>query len=429
MKKIISLLLVLLILFSFNVSAETPINVELEGQSIVFDTEPIIRNGTTLVPLRAIFESLGAEVEWDNMTRTVTSTYEGATVKLTIDSKTAYKNGVAFELLAAPVIVNSRTLVPVRFISESFGLFVDWEPKTRTVLVSATEMDWTTRTINRLGFRNNKLISVYGGDLLGNRQSNVKVDVGFGEREYWAFTNEYGQLVVVIAENIVLQDDCSEPVNESGRYYPDEAKVPGTESPYLDEGHVIADCLGGVSNAYNITPQESTLNRHGDQAYMEAVIRQAGGCSQFVAIISYSDTKTQIPSHYSYTYMLKGNEINDEFDNVNPEKESEEPIESSSESTQIKITKLDKRAEYVVITNQGSVDVNISKWVMVSEKGAQSFTFPNGTILKAGASFKITSGDMAGTGDFTMAKTTIWNNSELDPAVLYDANRNEIDRY
>ena len=66
-----------------------------------------------------------------------------------------------------------------------------------------------------------------------------------------------------------------------------EADVPGTERSYLDQGHVIADSLGGVSNAYNITPQDSTLNRHGDQAYMEKVIRDAGGVTNFVAKISY----------------------------------------------------------------------------------------------------------------------------------------------
>ena len=94
------------------------------------------------------------------------------------------------------------------------------------------------------------------------------------------FTNEYGQLVRVIAK-IILQDDKNEPVTSDGRYYKDGAKVPGTESETLDEGHVIADSLGGVSNAYNITPQDSTLNRYGDQAYMEKIIRDAGGCTDF----------------------------------------------------------------------------------------------------------------------------------------------------
>lgn len=168
-------------------------------------------------------------------------------------------------------------------------------------------------------FAGYKLIEVDGGNLSGHREPNVVVDIGFGDREYWAFTNEYGQLVKVVAKQIILQDDSKEPVNSSGRYYPDEAKVPGVESKNLDEGHIIADSLGGVSNAYNITPQNSTLNRHGDQAYMEKVIRDAGGCTDFVAIITYPNTTTQIPSHYSYTYTIKGNIINDEFDNINPD--------------------------------------------------------------------------------------------------------------
>lgn len=168
-------------------------------------------------------------------------------------------------------------------------------------------------------FQGYKLIQVDGGDLSGYREANVVVDIGFGDREYYAFTNEYGQLVKVIAKEIILQDDLKEPVNSNGRYYSDEAKVPGVESSSLDEGHVIADSLGGVSNAYNITPQNSTLNRNGDQAYMEKVIRDAGGCTDFVAIITYKDTTTQIPRHYSFTYTIKGNVINDEFDNVNPD--------------------------------------------------------------------------------------------------------------
>lgn len=173
-----------------------------------------------------------------------------------------------------------------------------------------------------------RLIEVDGGDLSGHREPNVVVDIGFGDREYWAFTNEYGQLIRVIAKEIILQDDSTEPVTSEGRYYKDEAKVPGVESKDLDEGHVIADSLGGVSNAYNITPQNSTLNRHGDQAYMEKVIRDAGGCTDFEAVITYQNNETQIPIHYSFTYTINGNVIKDEFDNVNPE---EVPIDETKQ--------------------------------------------------------------------------------------------------
>ena len=163
------------------------------------------------------------------------------------------------------------------------------------------------------------LIEVYGGELSGYRAANVVVDIGFGDREYWAYTNEYGQLVRVVAAEIILQDNTTEPVNSNGRYYDDEAKVPGTENSNLDEGHVIADSLGGVANAYNITPQDSVLNRHGDQAYMERTIQQAGGATNFEAIITYPNTTTQVPSYYKYTYTINGYQVVDEFQNINPD--------------------------------------------------------------------------------------------------------------
>ncbi|MEK4153275.1 MULTISPECIES: DNA/RNA non-specific endonuclease [Carnobacterium] len=163
------------------------------------------------------------------------------------------------------------------------------------------------------------LIEVYGGELSGYRAANVVVDIGFGDREYWAYTNEYGQLVRVVAAEIILQDNATEPVNSEGRYYDDEAKVPGTENANLDEGHVIADSLGGVANAYNITPQDSVLNRHGDQAYMERNIVQAGGATNFEAIITYPNTTTHIPISYKYTYTINGYQVVDEFQNVNPD--------------------------------------------------------------------------------------------------------------
>jgi hypothetical protein len=206
----------------------------------------------------------------------------------------------------------------------------------------------TTTQSNKDLFSEYKRIEVDGGDLSGYREPNVVVDIGFGDREYWAFTNEYGQLVRVIADEIILQDDRNEPVLSSGRYYSDEAKVPGVESPVLDEGHIIADSLGGVSNAYNINPQDSTLNRHGDQAYMEDVIRKTGGATHFEAIITYPNTETQIPSSYQYTYTLKGNVIVDTFDNVNPDEVNaslgltdSEPTDSTSSNTNGDISSVD----------------------------------------------------------------------------------------
>lgn len=178
-------------------------------------------------------------------------------------------------------------------------------------------------------FEGYKIVDVNYCSLSGSRQANVAVDIGYGDREYWAFTNEHGQLVKVVAKKIVPQNDNTEDVNSSGRYCGDEAKVAGVEASDLDEGHVIADSLGGVSNAYNITPQNSTLNRTGKQADMEESIRKAGGCTDFTAIITYPNTSTMTPSHYAYTYTLNGKVVKTEFDN----KGSSSSSKSSSSST------------------------------------------------------------------------------------------------
>ncbi|RNC97899.1 DNA/RNA non-specific endonuclease [Lysinibacillus halotolerans] len=237
-----------------------------------------------------------------------------------------------------------------------------------TTVVDEPVVEETPTQSNNDLFSGYELIEVDGGDLSGYREPNVVVDIGYGDREYWAFTNEYGQLVRVIADEIILQDDRNEPILSSGRYYADEAKVPGVESDVLDEGHIIADSLGGVSNAYNITPQDSTLNRHGDQAYMEDEIRNAGGATNFEAIITYPNTETQIPSHYQYTYTLMGNEIVDSFDNVNPDEVNEslgltgsEPSDLTSSNTTGDIS---------------SIDTNGNGQVTIKEAKAAGFSMP-----------------------------------------------------
>ncbi|RDU25201.1 hypothetical protein DWV06_00455 [Anaerosacchariphilus polymeriproducens] len=215
-----------------------------------------------------------------------------------------------------------------------------------------------------------KIIEVEGGNLSGERLPNVAVDIGYGDRTYWAFTNQYGQLINVVADKVIVQDDSTEPVNADGRYYDDEAKVSGTEQPDLDEGHVIADSLGGVSNAYNITPQNRILNRKGDQAYMEKVIRDAGGCENFVATITYPNTTTQIPSGYKYEYVLNGNSIVDEFDNVNPDTVISNIKSQESNSNESKDTNANEKE------GLSAIDTNGNGKVTIAEAKAAGYTMP-----------------------------------------------------
>ncbi len=106
------------------------VNIDDEG------TVPVIVNERTLVPIRAIIEAAGGTVGWDGATQTVTLSYAGSDIELKIDSNTAQLNGMTDELDVAPEIINERTMLPIRYISESFGFHVDWDGDAETVTLT-----------------------------------------------------------------------------------------------------------------------------------------------------------------------------------------------------------------------------------------------------------------------------------------------------
>ncbi|MGG1596134.1 stalk domain-containing protein [Paenibacillus naphthalenovorans] len=113
------------------------ISVKIDEKVLEFEQLPILVDGTTLVPMRKIFESLGAEIEWHAETSTVTAHKGQTTIQLTIDSDSAIINGELTKLDAPPIIKNGVTLVPVRFISESLGTKVEWKETTKTVQITS----------------------------------------------------------------------------------------------------------------------------------------------------------------------------------------------------------------------------------------------------------------------------------------------------
>ncbi|MBR5518016.1 MAG: copper amine oxidase N-terminal domain-containing protein, partial [Clostridia bacterium] len=112
------------------------IKVLVNGVPVQFDQPPVLENGRTLVPLRAIFEALGANVGWDDATQTVTATKNGIQISLQIGSTQMYVNGNVKTLDVPAKLINSRTLVPVRAVSEAFGCKVDWINDTQTGVIT-----------------------------------------------------------------------------------------------------------------------------------------------------------------------------------------------------------------------------------------------------------------------------------------------------
>lgn len=141
LKKILSVAAAAAVIASASASviADDEIKVELDGSAIEFDVPPQIIEDRTLVPLRAIFEALGAEVEWDDATKTVSSQKAGTTVSMTIGVKEITVNGETVALDVPPQIVDDRTLVPVRAIAQSYSCKVDWDGESRTVIITTPE--------------------------------------------------------------------------------------------------------------------------------------------------------------------------------------------------------------------------------------------------------------------------------------------------
>lgn len=112
------------------------IKVFLNDNRVYFDVDPVIQNSRTLVPVRKIAEEMNMDVQWNQSKKTVTATKNGTTIVLKINDKKAYVNGKLVYLDVPAKIVNGRTIIPVRFFSEKLNSVVNWDGKTRTVLIN-----------------------------------------------------------------------------------------------------------------------------------------------------------------------------------------------------------------------------------------------------------------------------------------------------
>ena len=147
--KFLSIIFVLLIGITCIVTpvfASNQVNVVLDGELLNFDVPAQIVDGRTMVPVRAILEALGMTVEWNGDTQTVTASKKGVIIALTINDTTVKRNTIEQTVDVPAQIIDGRTLVPVRFVSEFAGAMVEWDGATRTVYIQSTNsikyVDW-----------------------------------------------------------------------------------------------------------------------------------------------------------------------------------------------------------------------------------------------------------------------------------------------
>ncbi len=137
MKKKIALICAAVMLLMCVAQPIGAVNVIMNSSFLKFpDQEPVIMNGSTLVPLRSVAEALGLEVTWDDPTDTVVVKKDNFYIELVIGSDKAKTPGGEKTLAQAPIIINGRTMVPIRFIAEEFGLTVLWNQEYQRVIIN-----------------------------------------------------------------------------------------------------------------------------------------------------------------------------------------------------------------------------------------------------------------------------------------------------
>lgn len=104
-----------------------------------FDSPPIIKDGATLVPIRLLFETLGATVGWSEETRTASINYEGKLIEVQVDNDVVWVDGQERKIDVAAVQENGRTLIPLRFLMEEFGFQVDWDGANSWVAITGVK--------------------------------------------------------------------------------------------------------------------------------------------------------------------------------------------------------------------------------------------------------------------------------------------------
>lgn len=222
MKKIISLITVVVMLvlmfpavitsadngdveISFKVGDSTLL---INGSPVTVVTPYLVGDGTTLVPVRVITEAFGANVDWDNDTRTAILEYEGVKILLQIGNKVAEVNGKAETLLAAPELTNGSTMVPLRFISETFNAVVTYDEKTEGITVVKKATDESSTVV---GLTDSKYVgdSYYGWTM--EKPADMQMDYRSFDGSYVSFMYDDDNYIEIdiypLSEDYDLEED------------------------------------------------------------------------------------------------------------------------------------------------------------------------------------------------------------------------------
>lgn len=239
------------------VSAESTKKLELyvgkttayvNGASVKLDAPPVIQNGRTLVPVRFISEQMGAKVTWDRAKKQVTIVQGSKTIILTINSSKVLVNGKSATIDVPAKIINDRTMVPVRFVSEQLGYNVEWIAESKKVIIDNSKVPTVS-------------VSIISKDLEGEKvivKNNGNTDVDMSD---WKLISVEGNQVFTFPDGFILKKEQTVTITSGKNAYSNPPSVLKWTNAYIwnNDGDAakLADSEGRVISTL---PQVETFD-------------------------------------------------------------------------------------------------------------------------------------------------------------------------
>lgn len=230
----------------------------LDGKELTTDVPPVIVDNRTLVPARKIFESMGAKVDWIAAERRVVITGD-VKVELVIDQKEASVDGESRTLDVPATLIDDRTMVPVRFVSECLACDVDWIPETRTVTIVKPKGDFT-HTLKKISYEWEEY------------EGRLRVALTFDQKNvnFSSFTLKEPDRLVVDMEKTLLGTTAASPVETECPMVPSIRFSQFSENPMTVR--VVVDLTEAAESVISKTPDGKSLyidfQYQGDRIYL-----------------------------------------------------------------------------------------------------------------------------------------------------------------
>ncbi len=246
------------------------------SQELIFDVPPVIQKSQVLVPLRVIFEALGASVQWDETNQTVTAVKDDTEIQLVMDGQ-AYINGEPVTLTAPARIIDGRTMVPLRFISEAYDCQVNWDGASQTITIVRVPETGTFKA-NMFYSENLYDASQINEYQINSSYQNAYIKLADKRQKYQTWTipsqPELLQNAVNALSSGVLGDGATDDTSgiqallnsvpqgstvffPAGRYKISGPVTFAKELTLIGEANTVFDCSTAKRNVFQINPEWS----------------------------------------------------------------------------------------------------------------------------------------------------------------------------